>query len=174
MIPPYLDQPLLPLAVAPPEAVPPRAPVADQDRSDSPPSGPAPPACRFARDSPLEGTGFELPVPREIRFGFRGLVAWPPLRRGGPRRAAACDRSKLLPGAADGRGWSLILAFLPALLRDKVPLSRRPGNRTIDGKVGGNTESINSRSVNPATGCMLPIPSHRPLSMQPDLSIFSG
>jgi hypothetical protein len=25
-------------------------------------------------DSPLEGTGFELPVPREIRFGFRGLV----------------------------------------------------------------------------------------------------
>ena len=42
MIPPYLDQPLLPLAVAPPEAVPPRAPVADQDRSDSPPSGPAP------------------------------------------------------------------------------------------------------------------------------------
>src|SRR5580704_17104756 len=34
----------------PPEAVPPRAPVADQDRSDSPPSGPAPPACRFAHD----------------------------------------------------------------------------------------------------------------------------
>jgi hypothetical protein len=48
------------------------------------------------------------------------------------------------------------------------------GNRTIDGKGGGNTESINSRPVNPATGCMLPIPARRPLSMQPDLSIFSG
>jgi hypothetical protein len=50
------------------------------------------PKIGFAHDSALEGTGFELPVPREIRFGFRGLVAWPPLRRGGPRRAAACDR----------------------------------------------------------------------------------
>jgi hypothetical protein len=38
---------------------------------------------RFAPDSPLEGTGFELPVPREIRFGFRDLVVCPPLRRGG-------------------------------------------------------------------------------------------
>ena len=37
----------------------------------------------FAADSPLEGTGFELPVPREIRFGFRDLVVCPPLRRGG-------------------------------------------------------------------------------------------
>jgi hypothetical protein len=27
---------------------------------------------RVCRDSPLEGTGFELPVPREIRFRFRG------------------------------------------------------------------------------------------------------
>ena len=25
---------------------------------------------RFARDSPLEGTGFEISVPRELRFGF--------------------------------------------------------------------------------------------------------
>jgi hypothetical protein len=89
------------------------------------------------------------------------------------RRAAACIEVSF-SGAADDRGWSLILAFLPALLRDKVPLSQRPGNRTIDGKVGGNTESINSRPVNPATGCMLPIPARRPLSMQPDLSIFSG
>jgi ATP-dependent DNA ligase len=38
---------------------------------------------RFALDSPLEGTGFEVPVPREIRFGFRGLVVCPLLRRGG-------------------------------------------------------------------------------------------
>jgi hypothetical protein len=37
---------------------------------------------KFA-DSPLEGTGFELPVPREIRFGFRGLVVCPSLCRGG-------------------------------------------------------------------------------------------
>jgi hypothetical protein len=127
----------------------------------------------FARDSLLEGTGFELPVPREIRFVVVSLLGLRFVAKA-RRRAAACDRSKLLPGAADGRGWSLILAFLPALLRDKVPLSRRPGNRTIDGKGGGHTESINSRPVNPATGCMLPIPARRPLSMQPDLSIFSG
>jgi hypothetical protein len=61
-----LQQPRAPVAdqdPPPPEAVPPRAPVADQDRSDSPPSGPAPPACRFAHDSPLEGGGFEPSVP---------------------------------------------------------------------------------------------------------------
>ena len=34
-------------------------------------SGPAPPACRFAHDSPLEGDGFEPSVPRQIRSRFR-------------------------------------------------------------------------------------------------------
>src|ERR1700730_12701576 len=75
----------------------------------------------FAGDSLLEGTGFELPVPREIRFGFRCLVAWPPLRRGGPRRAAACDRSKLLPvrpmAEAGRSSWRSFLHFYGASWR---------------------------------------------------------
>src|SRR5271169_2444351 len=57
---------------------------------------PAPRDLKFA-DSLLEGTGFELPVPREIRFGFRGLVTWSPLRRGGPPKGCGVHRSKLLP-----------------------------------------------------------------------------
>ena len=31
-------------------------------------------AIEFAPDSPLEGTGFELPVPRAIRIRFRDFV----------------------------------------------------------------------------------------------------
>src|SRR6202040_1805278 len=38
--------------------------------SDSPPSTPAPPACRFAHYSPLEGAGFEPSVPRERETTF--------------------------------------------------------------------------------------------------------
>src|SRR5215472_7758115 len=55
--------------------------------------------------------------------------------------AAACDRSKLLPVRPMAEAGRSSLAFLPAFPWDKVPLSRRPGNRTIDGKVGGNMES---------------------------------
>jgi len=52
----------------------------------------------------------------------------------------------------------LILAFLPAFPRDKVPLSRRPGNRTIDGKAGGNMWQHGEPP---------------PALYMPDLSIFS-
>ena len=55
MIPPYLYQPLLPLAVAPPEAVPPRH---GQE-------------VRFAVDLPLEESGFEPSVPLGEERSFR-------------------------------------------------------------------------------------------------------
>jgi hypothetical protein len=44
---------------------------------------------RFARDSPLEGNGFELPIPREISSGFEASAELRPidLRRGGIIRA---------------------------------------------------------------------------------------
>jgi hypothetical protein len=40
---------------------------------------------RFATDSPLEGNGFELPVPREISAGFEASAELRPIdrRRGG-------------------------------------------------------------------------------------------
>ena len=45
---------------------------------------------RFAADSPLEGNGFELPVPRDIGGGFEASAELWPIgrRRGGIIRAA--------------------------------------------------------------------------------------
>jgi hypothetical protein len=47
------------------------------------------PKVRFALDSPLEGNGFELPVPREIGSGFEASAELGPIdrRRGGIIRA---------------------------------------------------------------------------------------
>jgi hypothetical protein len=44
---------------------------------------------RFSPDSPLEGNGFELPVPREIGSGFEASAELEPIdrRRGGIIRA---------------------------------------------------------------------------------------
>jgi hypothetical protein len=36
----------------------------------------SPPKVRFAMDSPLKGTGFEFPVPRQIGNGFKAPARW--------------------------------------------------------------------------------------------------
>jgi len=51
----------------------------------------APLKLRFARDSPLEGSGFELSVPRQMGNGFEALSETGPIgyRRRGLIRAVA-------------------------------------------------------------------------------------
>jgi hypothetical protein len=70
-------------------------------------------------DSLLEGTGFKLPVPREIRFGFRGLVVCPPFRRGGLIDIAESPNS-----GAIGATISIVEAPSPDS-RSSFPQSRR-------------------------------------------------
>jgi hypothetical protein len=49
------------------------------------------PRIKFAADSPLEGSGFELSVPRQMGNGFEALSETGPIgyRRGGLIRAVA-------------------------------------------------------------------------------------
>jgi hypothetical protein len=42
---------------------------------------PHPPGVRFALDSPLEGNGFEPPVPREVGSGFEASAELGPVDR---------------------------------------------------------------------------------------------
>jgi hypothetical protein len=51
---------------------------------------------RFAQDSPLEGNGFELPVPREISSGFEASAELRPIdrRRGGIIRESSASANQ--------------------------------------------------------------------------------
>jgi hypothetical protein len=84
-------------------------------------AGPRPGIARFARDSPLEGNGFELPVPRDLEdfaIGFsytEGVVT-------APAEIAELDIEDQLLGSAGCRAISKILQSALAIPKG---LSRR-------------------------------------------------